>query len=85
MTCSRSKKKHRAKIPFRLIYKLSNFAEYKISPQSTIAFPDPNDDLSEKDRKRVGSNIPLFKFKIHYKAIVTKIGLQVLKQTHKPI
>lgn len=51
MTCSRSTKKHRAKIPLRLIYKLSNFAECKISPQNTIAFPDPKDDLSAKDTK----------------------------------
>lgn len=44
--------KHRAKIPFKLIYKLSNFAEYKINPQNTIAFPGPNDNLSEKDTKK---------------------------------
>lgn len=44
--------------------------------------PKPHNNC---ERKRVGSNIPLFKFKIHYKAIVTKIGLQILKQTHKPV
>lgn len=44
--------------------------------------PKPHNNC---ERKRVGSSIPLFKFKIHYKAIVTKIGLQILKQTHKPI
>lgn len=37
------------------------------------------------EREKVGNNIPLPDFKIHCKAIVTKIGLKIIKQTHKPI